>query len=116
MAEQLQDELVVRLPHNLDAERALLGAMLLDPGKIDLVESLLPGECIQQAITCERPRRGAAAQEPLFFSAAHQLIFGAICRLHLRAGATAIDMTTVAEELQARHELESVGGAIYLTT
>ena len=50
MQEQAQDELVMRLPHNLDAERALLGAMLLDPQQIDIVQTQLPGECVRQAI------------------------------------------------------------------
>lgn len=105
--------MVVRLPHNLDAERALLGAMLLDPRQIDQIQPLLPGECLRQAITGERGRRGQAEEESLFFSPAHHMIFGAICRLHLR---DAVDMTTLAEELQARHELEAVGGSSYLAT
>jgi replicative DNA helicase len=114
MPEQLQDELVVRMPHNLDAERALLGAMLLDPRQIDLVQSLLPNECIRQAMATERPKRGQSPLEPLFFSAAHQAVFGAICRLHVSGAG--VDLTTLAEELQSRGELEIVGGASYLAT
>jgi replicative DNA helicase len=79
-------------PHNLEAERSLLGAMLL---RSDAV---------------------AAAVEVIgandFFKPSHAHVFDAITNLY--AQGSPIDAVTVAEELRRANLLESVGGLALL--
>lgn len=89
------DQSTVRLPpQNLDAERGVLGSVLLLPEAIDEVAEVI------------RPE--------YFYSEAHQKIFQAIHHL-FENNVKGIDGVTLANELQRRNELEEVGGAIYLT-
>jgi hypothetical protein len=97
------------LPNSIDAERALLGCLLLDNRLYDRVMDELPAAALARP---EPPRRGQPPPppyEPLFFSAAHQIIFEALARI-LSAGGGA-DLTILAGDLSARGLLESVGGA-----
>lgn len=88
------DESTVRLPpQNLDAERGVLGSVLLMPEAIDEVAEVI------------RPE--------YFYSEAHQKIFQAIHHL-FENNVRGIDGVTLANELQRRNELEDVGGAVYL--
>jgi replicative DNA helicase len=116
------------LPHNTEAERALLGALILDNGQIDLVMERLPAEVQRQLKMGDEERRRRAAGlmgaqrwrrnasmaelEPLFYSRAHQLIFAALTHLHEKGAG--VDLTTLAEELLLRGQLEMVGGAPFL--
>lgn len=84
--------LETRYPHSLPAERALLGACLIEATAIDRVVAWLVPEA--------------------FYRHAHQLIYRAICRLR-EAGRT-IDLVTVAEVLRADGVLEQAGGPAYL--
>lgn len=79
-------------PHDLGAERAVLGSILIDPDAITEVADLL------------RPYD--------FYRQAHGLIFGAICALHGAGGPP--DIVTVAAELEQAGNLEAAGGASYL--
>lgn len=79
-------------PHNLDAEKSLLGAMLLN--------SEATGVGLEKA----RPDD--------FYRQAHQRIYGAI--EHLFARGEPCDVVTVAARLEATGELEQVGGKTYL--
>ncbi|MGE0583472.1 MAG: DnaB-like helicase N-terminal domain-containing protein [Steroidobacteraceae bacterium] len=79
-------------PHSEDAERAVLGACLLDRGAIERVRK----------ITDERD----------FFVAAHRTIWRGIVRVDHEDQAP--DVLTVAEALRAADELEGVGGLAYL--
>lgn len=89
------DQSTVRLPpQNLDAERGVLGSVLLMPEAIDEVAEVI------------RPE--------YFYSEAHQKIFQAIHHL-FENNVKGIDGVTLANELQRRNELEEVGGAMYLT-
>jgi replicative DNA helicase len=81
-------------PHNLDAERAVLGTMLLDNDTIPLVIELL--------------------QKETFYSSAHQIIFDAIVSLFDHA--VAVDLTTLCDELKRRNVLDAVGGPGYLAS
>ncbi|MBV9195222.1 MAG: replicative DNA helicase [Solirubrobacterales bacterium] len=78
-------------PHNLEAEKSVLGAVLLD----------------------ERHLYGLVADEQLrpehFFREQHGAVFAAMLRLHERA--RRIDHLTVAEALREDGNLEEVGGA-----
>jgi len=88
------DQSTVRLPpQNLDAERGVLGSVLLMPEAIDEVAEVI------------RPE--------YFYSEAHQKIFQAIHHL-FENNVKGIDGVTLANELQRRNELEEVGGAVYL--
>ncbi|HEY1100646.1 MAG TPA: replicative DNA helicase [Myxococcota bacterium] len=77
-------------PHAMDAERAVLGALLLEPGAYEGVadENLRPEH---------------------FYRPAHQIIFRVISELH--AAAEPIDTLTVVDELLRRGQLEQIGGA-----
>lgn len=80
-------------PHDLDAERSVLGSVLLENNAFDDVQPHVPA-----------PER--------FYSDAHRRIFGAILCL-LTTGQVA-DAVTVATELQKRDELDQIGGIAYL--
>jgi replicative DNA helicase len=81
-------------PHNRDAEAAVLGACLLDPGALDLaLDSLTDAD---------------------FYFHAHQRVFQAVRSLH-EAGQT-VDPVTVQGWLMQRSFLESVGGPVALAT
>ena len=77
-------------PHNLDAEEALLGAMLLS----------------RDAIATATQRLKASD----FYRPAHGQIFDAISTLYMVHGGDMPDVTTVAEELRRNGALETSGG------
>jgi len=80
------------LPNNLEAERSVLGAVLLDDKAfLSVFESLKPED---------------------FYEDSHRKIFGQM--LHLLSVSRPIDAVTLKEELQKANELETVGGAAYL--
>lgn len=80
------------LPHNLDAERTTLGALLLDPDRIVEVVGKL------QAVD--------------FFDPTHRVIYEAMQRLH--QSRTPVDFVTVANELKDDARLKLVGGTVFL--
>jgi hypothetical protein len=80
------------LPYDLDNERAVLGACLLDRDAISVVRNLLAIED--------------------FYLEKHGLIYGAL--LDLVDKRIAPDLTTVAGQLRERGQLELVGGLHYL--
>lgn len=75
-------------PHNLEAERAVLGAMLIDPDAVDVAEEML------------------AADD--FYREAHQIIFGAISEL--RAQGKSLDELLLRDHLNACGKLDQIGG------
>ena len=81
------------LPHNLDAERSVLGAILLRNDAINAaVEVLQPED---------------------FYRDAHQLLLEHMIQLSERGAA--IDLVTLAESLTRADALEKVGGPAYIT-
>ncbi len=82
------------LPHNLDAERSVLGAILLD------------NEAFNTAI--------AIITSAAFFRDAHRRIFERMTVLVERR--SAIDFVILREELERAGELEEIGGAAYLAS
>ena len=82
------------LPHNLEAERSVLGAILLDN------QALNPA--------AERLR----AED--FFLEAHRRIFGRM--IALSEANRAIDLVTLADELGRAGEIEVAGGVAYLSS
>lgn len=81
-------------PHNDDAERSLLGAILLDNTVLDSILSKVG------------PKD--------FYRERHRHIFRAMEELYDREDAS-IDVITLGDTLSAKGNLESVGGASYLT-
>lgn len=79
-------------PHNLDAERSVLGSLLLNPDSWDKIVDLL--------------------SERDFYRAEHQLIFRHISRIIQNGGQ--LDAITLAESIQGTGKLEKVGGLPYL--
>lgn len=79
-------------PHSIDAEQAVLGALMLDNGPwSDVVEVLMPED---------------------FYRKEHRLIFSAM--LHQGEANNPIDVVTLSEVLDNRGELDLVGGLDYL--
>jgi len=79
-----------RLPHSLEAERNLLGCMLLDP------------DCIAEVTEI--------ARKDDFYLEAHRLIFAAITEIYDEH--QVVDMTMLVDTLQRRHQLEEAGGVL----
>ena len=82
----------MQLPMSLEAEEALLGALLLEPKAYLNIASFLSGED--------------------FFLKRHELIWTAFSRLHERNDA--IDYVTLTQELDAMGALDEIGGQAYL--
>jgi replicative DNA helicase len=80
------------LPYNLEAERSVLGSILMDDQSLALVsEFLVPTD---------------------FYTAAHHLIYETmldIARIFNR-----VDLVTLQDELEKKGKLENIGGAVYL--
>lgn len=81
------------MPHNIDAEKSVLGSMFLS--KYALQKTL------------------ESLNKELFYLDSHSKIFEAIKTL--REKEISIDMTTVTEELENKKQLKQVGGIEYLT-
>lgn len=79
-------------PHSIEAEQSILGGLMLDDSKWDVV--------------------GDMVIEEDFYRQDHRLIFKAISRLV--SNGIPLDVVTVAEELEKKNELESAGGMAYL--
>lgn len=81
-----------RIPSNIEAEKALLGSLLIMPEEYSNVVFLQPQD---------------------FFDFPHQQIYRAMQELHDRQ--VAIDEITVAHELAEMHQLQKSGGCAYLS-
>ena len=79
-------------PHNTDAERSVLGCLLLDPDAIHKVVAKL--------------------QPDDFFDPVYRSIYTAICELY--ADAASIDFVTVADKLSRDTKLQQLGGSAFL--
>jgi replicative DNA helicase len=81
-------------PHNLDAEKAVLGAVLID------------GRRFANVVTALEPHD--------WFRDVHSRIFDGMAAIHERG--ESVDFLTVKDELQRRGQLEDVGGPAYLAS
>jgi replicative DNA helicase len=79
-------------PHDLDAERAVIGAMLVSEAAVAAVAERLHAED--------------------FYSEVHRVIYGAMMRLYTRGDP--IDQLTLTNELRSVGEFEKVGGRAYV--
>jgi len=82
------------VPQNLEAERALLGSIILDNGALNLA-------------------LGTVGRDD-FFSESHRTIFSKM--LELSEKSRLIDLVTLSEEISKEGLLEKVGGAAYIAT
>lgn len=89
----LPSDIAEKLPHNLEAERSILGAILLDNAALEAALKALRAED--------------------FFLAQHKVIFRAM--LELQKAGRPVDTVTLVEGLGARQQLEAAGGAAYLS-
>ena len=80
------------LPHNLDAERSVLGAILIDNEAFNVAASVIDARA--------------------FFRDAHRRIFDRMVALSERS--QPIDLVTLKEELERAGELDDVGGPAYI--
>ena len=80
-------------PHDLDAEAAVLSAIMVDPVALDKVIDLLKAEH--------------------FYSEAHRQIYAAACELRSRG--QPVDVVQVGTWLKSRERIAQVGGMGYLT-
>ncbi|HMQ56219.1 MAG TPA: DnaB-like helicase N-terminal domain-containing protein, partial [Anaerolineae bacterium] len=81
------------LPHNIEAEEAVLGSLLIDPDAILRVSTFL------------RPVD--------FYVQRHAWVYEAMLDLHERREPS--DLVTLSDELERREQLGEIGGAAYLT-
>ena len=84
----------VTLPQNLEAERALLGSILVDSGALVTAMEMLSKDD--------------------FFAEAHRLIFEKMIQLSEKPAA--IDLVTLSEEISRAGLLERIGGAAYIAS
>src|SRR6266487_343608 len=82
------------MPHNLDAERGVLGSLIIDPEAMDQVVGFLRADD--------------------FYRNAHRLIYEVIVSLHQQR--TEADFITICHELERRKHLKDVGGPGSLTS
>ena len=82
------------LPQDRNAERAVLGAVFLDPESINKIIDII--------------------QSTGFYDPAHRKIFSSMADLHNRG--ILPDLVTLKDELLSRNELDKVGGVGYLMT
>jgi len=82
-------------PQNIEAERSVLGAMLLNPDAVGMAIEVL-GENVSN----------------VFYVQAHQHIYGAILALFRKN--TPVDPVTLADQLTRDGHLEAAGGASYI--
>lgn len=90
------DTLTRQPPHDIDAEQAVLGGMLLSTTAIDSVTPIITADA--------------------FYRPAHATIYTAILDLYGRTRTPRIDPITVAAELESTGNLARTGGQPYLST
>ena len=81
-------------PQNIEAEQAVLGAMLIDKEAIAKVTEILTSDD--------------------FYREAHRVIFNAMMELYNKN--EAVDMVTITEILKRDNKLEDIGGIAYITS
>lgn len=88
----VNSSLLPSMPHSIDAERALLGALMIDAGALDRVLSQVKIDD--------------------FYLDSHRRLYGAIISLAERGRPA--DMVALTEHLTNIEELEKIGGATYI--
>ena len=94
MAQPATDTAARALPHNLEAERSILGAILIRNDAFNVAAELIDADD--------------------FFRDAHRRVFDKMVDLNERG--QAIDLVTLRDELSRSGELEPVGGPAYISS
>ena len=82
-------------PHNLEAEMAVLGSILVDKDMMEVVDEIVrPGD---------------------FYAHVHETIYNALLDIYRNDPRAPIDKIVLAEELRRRDALERVGGLSYIS-
>ncbi len=81
------------VPHNVESERAVLGALLIDPDAYYKVSTFLRSDD--------------------FYVTQHAWMYASMVALHERG--EALDYVTLCDELERREQLVEIGGAAYIT-
>ena len=87
------DAPIKSIPSNIEAERAVLGALLIDPDAVTKIASFVRAED--------------------FYRERHAWIFSALMALHERREPA--DFVTLVDELERQEQLEAIGGPAYIT-
>ena len=82
-------------PHDLDAERAVLGALLMDKDIIHTVSAII------------------GFKGDVFYDDRHSVIYDTL--IELLSNSVPLDLITLQSALDAKHELEKIGGIEYLS-
>lgn len=90
----LSSDSIKLLPQNIEAEKSLLGCLMIDPMAIEKVVDFLRAED--------------------FYKDIHQKIYSAIFELSSKGGA--IDILSISNRLKEKKQLEEIGGLSYLTS
>ncbi len=80
------------VPYSIDAERSVLGSMIISKNAVEVAMELLKTED--------------------FYIAAHQTIFASMHDLYTRS--SAVDLVTVVNDLEKHGKLEAIGGVEYM--
>ncbi len=80
-------------PHSVEAEQAVLGGIFLRPNVMNMIVDVL--------------------EERDFYMPAHQLIYGSFLALYRKS--RPVDLVSCAEYLKDQNQMETVGGAVYLS-
>jgi len=80
-------------PQNLDAERSVLGTLILDPDTLPNILSTIPSP-------------------DYFYSETHRMIYQTM--INLFEADKPIDIVTIKEEFRKRNKLKDIGGSVYL--
>ena len=83
-------------PHNLEAEVAVLGGMMIDPN-------------------ASATAFGQLRMEGAFYRGAHQTLFNAMLELSAGKGEASLDPVILADHLERGGRLEEIGGRSYIT-
>lgn len=84
-------------PHAVDAEKAVLGSILLSPN-----------ECLGECITRFK------GNNAVFYDLRHQLVYETLVEMYERR--EPIDTVTLHQRLKDKQQLEAVGGAVFLAS
>lgn len=87
------DAPIKTIPANIDAERAVLGSLLIDPDAVTKIASFVRSED--------------------FYRERHAWIYSALIALHERREPA--DFVTLVDELERQERLEEIGGPAYIT-
>jgi len=95
------------MPHDPDAEAAVIGAMILEPAPLIEEAVTILGSSSVSAENTARDKK-----TPVFYNPRNQRIYNILCELH--DNQSTIDLITLCNALAKQNQLEFIGGESYL--